>query len=85
MALVFLAEGEDPASGLIVELEELAIGPESVQDCLADVHEEEGTWLDGVLLLQFVEAGVSQKDELVGTGNLVWGLRCGFGYLIAEK
>lgn len=85
LALVFFAECKDSASSFIVELEELAIGPQSVQDSLADVHEEEGTWLDGVLLLQFVEVSVSHKDELVGTGNRVLGVFSWLFNLITEK
>ena len=71
LALVLFAEGEDLTSGLVVELKELGVGSQGVQDVLADVKEEEGLWLQVLLLLQVVEIGVSQNEELIWGGILL--------------
>ena len=70
-ALVFSAESKDFAGRLVIELEELAVGSESVEDALADIKEEGSTWLDSVLLLQSIETGVGEEHQLVSGGVLL--------------
>lgn len=55
------AEVEHSTSSLVVELKELAVGSEGVEDVLANVKEEVDAGDDLVLLIEVVNACISQE------------------------
>lgn len=65
LAFVFLAECKDLSGCIVVELEQLAVWSQGVENVLADVEEEHGSWLNSVFFFKLVKACVRKEYQLI--------------------
>ena len=64
LASVFPAEVEDLFGCVIIEVHHFIVRSQGIKDDLACVKEEIGSWLDGLLLFNVLQTGVSKEDHV---------------------